>query len=343
MSTYNRQLRLAHRPVGATKETDWNQVEEPLPTPGEGEFVVKILQLSIDPAMRGWMDAAPSYIPPVEIGAVMRAFAAGRVTESHHPHYATGDLVTGEFGVQEYTLSTGAGVYRIDPRVDIPLSAYLGVLGLTGITAYFGLLDVGGFQPGQTVVVSGAAGAVGSTVGQIVKAKGGRAIGIAGGEQKCRYLVERLGFDAAIDYKTESVRKSLRRHAPNGVNAFFDNVGGPILDDVLTRLARHARVVICGAVSQYNTESGPQGPKNYLSLLVSRARMEGFVVFDYAPRYPEAIADMSIWLADGKITNLVDIERGSIIDFPKTLARLFNGANTGKQILDIGSEDPDGV
>lgn len=183
MSTYNRQLCLAHQPVGAAKETDWNLVEEPLPTPGEGEFVVKILQLSIDPAMRGWMDAAPSYIPPVEIGAVMRAFAAGRVIESHHPQYATGDLVTGEFGVQEYALSTGAGVYRIDPRVDIPLSAYLGVLGLTGITAYFGLLDVGGFQPGQTVVVSGAAGAVGSAVGQIVKAKGGRAIGIAGGEQ----------------------------------------------------------------------------------------------------------------------------------------------------------------
>jgi NADPH-dependent curcumin reductase CurA len=182
------------------------------------------------------------------------------------------------------------------------------VLGLTGITAYFGLLDVGGFRPGQTVVVSGAAGAVGSAVGQIAKAKCGRAIGIAGGEQKCRYLVERLGFDAAIDYKTESVRKSLRRHAPDGVDVFFDNVGGPILDDVLTRLARHARVVICGAVSQYNSESGPQGPKNYLSLLVTRSRMEGFVVFDYASRYPEAIEDLSIWLADGKIANLVDIE-----------------------------------
>jgi NADPH-dependent curcumin reductase CurA len=335
MSTYNRQLRLARRPVGAATESDWNLVEEPVPPAGEGEVVVKILQLSIDPAMRGWMDAAPSYVPPVEIGAVMRAFATGRVIESNHRQYATGDLVTGEFGVQEYALSTGEGVYRIDPRVDVPLSAYLGVLGLTGMTAYFGLLDVGGFRPGQTVVVSGAAGAVGSAVGQIVKAKGGRAIGIAGGEQKCRYLVEQLGFDHAIDYKSESVRKSLRQCAPDGVDVFFDNVGGPILDDVLIRLARHARVVLCGAVSQYNSESGPQGPKNYLSLLVTRSRMEGFVVFDYAARYSEAIEDMSIWLADGKLTNVVDIEHGSILDFPKTLARLFAGANTGKQILEI--------
>ena len=337
MSTYNRQLRLARRPVGAATESDWNLVEEPVPQAGQGEFVVKILQISIDPAMRGWMDVAKSYIPPVEIGAVMRAFAIGRVIESNHPQYATGDLVTGEFGVQEYALSTGAGAYRIDPKVDVSLSAYLGVLGMTGMTAYFGLLDVGGFRPGQTVVVSGAAGAVGSAVGQIAKAKGGRAIGIAGGEQKCRDVVEQLGFDHAIDYKSESVRKSLRQYAPDGVDVYFDNVGGPILDDVLTRLARHARVVLCGAVSQYNSESGPEGPKNYLSLLVTRSRMEGFVVFDYAARYPEAIDDMSIWLADGKIANVVDIERGSILDFPKTLARLFSGANTGKQILEISS------
>jgi NADPH-dependent curcumin reductase CurA len=337
MSSNNRQLRLAHRPAGPAAQSDFNLAEEPLPRPGDGEFLVKILQVSIDPAMRAWMDDAPSYIPPVEIGAVMRAFAAGRVVESRHPQYATGDLVTGEFGVQEYALSDGGGVYRIDPSIDAPLSAYLGVLGGTGITAYFGLLEIGGFQAGQTVAVSGAAGAVGSTVGQIVKAKGGRAIGIAGGEQKCRYLVEQLGFDHAIDYKNESVRASLRRHAPDGVNVFFDNVGGPILDDVLTRLAYHARVVICGAISQYNSEDGPQGPKNYLSLLGCRARMEGFVVFDYASRYHEAIEDMRIWLADGKIANLVDIERGSILDFPKTLNRVFNGANTGKQILDISN------
>jgi NADPH-dependent curcumin reductase CurA len=337
MSTNNRQLHLAHRPVGAAVQSDFNVAEEPLPRPGDSEFLVKILQVSIDPAMRAWMDDAPSYIPPVEVGAVMRAFAAGRVVESRHPQYATGDLVTGEFGVQEYALSDGRGVYRIDPSIDAPLSAYLGVLGRTGITAYFGLLEVGEFEPGQTVAVSGAAGAVGSTVGQIVKAKGGRAIGIAGGEKKCRYLVEQLGFDHAIDYKNESVRASLREHAPNGVNVFFDNVGGPILDDVLTRLAYHARVVICGAVSQYNAEDRPQGPKNYLSLLGCRARMEGFVVFDYTSRYHEAIEDIRIWLADGKITNLVDIERGSVLDFPKTLNRVFNGANTGKQILDISN------
>ena len=214
MSTNNRQLRLAHRPVGAAKERTGTWSKKLSRPAGEGEFVIKILQLSIDPAMRGWMDAAPSYIPPVEIGAVMRAFAAGRVIESHHPRFATGDLVTGEFGVQEYALSTGAGVYRIDPRADIPLSAYLGVLGLTGITAYFGLSGCRRVPARADRGGSGAAGAVGSAVGQIVKAKGGRAIGIAGGEQKCRYLVERLGFDAAIDYKTESVRASLRPHAP---------------------------------------------------------------------------------------------------------------------------------
>jgi NADPH-dependent curcumin reductase CurA len=265
----------------------------------------------------------------------MRAFATGHVVESRHPEYSAGDLVTGEFGVQEYALSTGEGVYRIDPSINVPPSAYQGVLGGTGITAYFGLLDVGGFQPGQTVAVSGAAGAVGSTVGQIVKAGGGRVIGIAGGEEKCRYLVKRLGFDHAIDYKRESVRASLRQHAPQGVNVFFDNVGGPILDDVLTRLAYHACVVICGAVSQYNSDSGTQGPKNYLSLLGTRSRMEGFVIFDYAARYSEAVEDMSIWLADGKIANVVDIKRGSILDFPHTLGRVFNGANIGKQILEI--------
>lgn len=334
----NRQYRLAQRPVGAAKETDWDLVTEPVPNPADGQFVVQIHQISLDPAMRGWMNAGRSYIPPVEIGAVMRAFATGAVVASRHPDFPVGELVTGEFGVQEYALSDGTGVRRIDPELPVPTSAYLGLLGLTGLTAYFGLLDVGQFQPGQTVVVTGAAGAVGSTVGQIAKLHGAKVIGIAGGTEKCRYLVDELGFDAAIDYKTENIRQALRTHAPSGADVFFDNVGGDILNDGLLRLAPRARVVICGAVSQYNSTTGAQGPDNYLALLIARARMEGFVVSDYEDRYPEAIEALSQWIADGRLINVEDIVQGSILAFPKTLTRLFNGQNTGKLILELAVE-----
>lgn len=333
----NRQYRLAHRPVGAAKETDWDLVTELVPNPGDGEFVVQIQQLSLDPAMRGWMNAGRSYVPPVEIGAVMRAYGTGAVVASRHPDFPVGELVTGEFGVQEYALGDGHGVRRIDRRLPVPTSAYLGVLGLTGLTAYFGLLDVGQFQAGQTVVVTGAAGAVGSTVGQIAKLHGGRVIGIAGGTDKCRYLVDELGFDAAIDYKTENIRQSLRTHAPSGADVFFDNVGGDILDDGLLRLATGARVVICGAVSQYNSTTGAHGPRNYLALLIARARMEGFVVTDYEDRFAEASEALAQWLADGRLINVEDIVHDSILAFPETLAQLFAGKNTGKLILDLGS------
>ena len=333
MTTANRQVRLAARPVGEPLPTDWEHVEEPVGEPGDGEFLVRVRYLSIDPAMRGWMNAGRSYIRPVEIGEVMRAGAVGEVIASRHPGFAAGDQVSGMFGVQEYCVSDGRGVIRVDPET-APLPTYLGTLGMSGMTAYFGLIDIGRPEPGQTVVVSGAAGAVGSIVGQVAKILGCRVVGIAGGERKCRMLVEEFGFDAAIDYQSQDLRKALREHAPDGVDVYFDNVGGDILDAVLGRLARGARVVICGAISQYNSTE-PKGPANYLSLLVNRATMTGMVVFDYADRYPEGVAQLAAWLAEGRLTSLEDVVSGSVTDFPDTLMRLFRGENHGKLVLEI--------
>jgi NADPH-dependent curcumin reductase len=335
MTTTNRQIRLAARPTGLPDAGCWQLTEEPVPEPGDGELRVAISHVSLDPAMRGWMNDARSYIPPVEIGAVMRAAAAGEVTASNHPGFAVGDHVTGAFGVQEHAISDGAGVVRADTAL-AALPTWLGTLGLTGMTAYFGLRDVGRAQAGDTVVVSGAAGAVGSVAGQIAKLDGCRAIGIAGGEEKCRWLLDDLGFDAAIDYRSEDVRRALRGHAPDGVDVYFDNVGGEILDAVLTRLARGARVVICGAVSQYNATGAVRGPSNYLSLLVARASMTGMVVFDYADRYAEAAAEMAGWLGDGRLTTREDVVEGGVEAFPETLLRLFRGENIGKLVLKVG-------
>ncbi|HET6356207.1 NADP-dependent oxidoreductase [Streptomyces sp.] len=334
MSRTNRQLRLAARPVGEPRSTDWQQVEEPVAEPGDGEFLVQVLYLSIDPAMRGWMNAGKSYIRPVEIGEVMRAGAVGRVIASRHPEFSVGDHVSGSFGVQEYCVSDGHGVTKVDPAT-APLPVYLGTLGMSGMTAYFGLLDIGRPEPGQTVVVSGAAGAVGNVVGQVAKILGCRVIGIAGGERKCRSLVEEFGFDAAIDYQTEDVRKALREHAPDGVDIYFDNVGGDILDAVLTRLARGARIVICGAISQYNNTEPVKGPSNYMSLLVNRASMTGMVVFDYAGRYGEGVAQLAEWLGDGRLLSKEDVVSGGVETFPETLMRLFRGENLGKLVLQI--------
>ncbi|MBT2388529.1 NADP-dependent oxidoreductase [Streptomyces sp. ISL-1] len=337
MSRTNHQLRLAARPVGQPRPTDWGHVEEQVGEPGDGELLVQVLYLSIDPAMRGWMNAGKSYIRPVEIGEVMRAGAVGRVIASRHPDFAVGDHVSGTFGVQEYCVSDGRGVIKVDPAL-APLPVYLGTLGMTGITAYFGLLDIGRPLAGQTVVVSGAAGAVGSVVGQIAKILGCRVIGIAGGERKCRSVVEEFGFDAAIDYQAEDVRKALRQHAPDGVDVYFDNVGGDILDAVLTRLARGARIVICGAVSQYNNTEPVKGPSNYMSLLVNRASMTGMVVFDYADRYSEATTQLAEWLADGRLKSMEDVVSGGVAAFPETLMRLFRGENLGKLVLKIADE-----
>jgi NADPH-dependent curcumin reductase CurA len=333
MPTINHQFRLAARPVGLPKRTDWNYTQEPLGDPAIGQFLVKILYASLDPAMRGWMNEAKSYIPPVGIGEVMRAGGAGRVIASQNPNFAIGDHVVGAFGMQEYALSDGKGVYKVDPRL-APLPVYLGTLGMPGFTAYFGLLDVGAVKAGDTVVVSGAAGAVGMPTGQIAKIKGARAVGLAGSPEKCEYVVKELGFDACINYKTEDVRAALRKHCPTGINVYFDNVGGPLLDTALAQLARGARVVLCGAISQYCSTTGVKGPDNYLSLLVNSARMEGFVVFNYAARYAEALREMAGWRAAGKLKSREDIVAG-LETFPETLLKLFCGENFGKLVLKI--------
>jgi NADPH-dependent curcumin reductase CurA len=327
----NRQVRLAARPPGRPEPTDWEFTSEPVPEPGAGQFGVAVSHLSVDPAMRGWMSDRPSYIPPVKLGAVMRAGAVGRVTASEHPGFAVGEYVVGMFGVQEHALSDGRGVTKIDISLAEP-PTFLGALGSTGLTAYFGLLDTGRLKEGDTVVVSGAAGAVGSVAGQIAKIKGCRAIGIAGGPGKCRAVTGEFGFDAAIDYRGQNVRKALREHAPDGVDVYFDNVGGEILDAVLTCLARGARIVICGAVSQYN-EAQVRGPANYLMLLVARASMTGMLVFDYADRYPQAMTELAGWLRSGRLVAREHIVHGSVQDFPEALLMLFDGANTGKLVL----------
>jgi NADPH-dependent curcumin reductase len=331
MSPTNHQVRLAAHPAGLPIATDWEFTSEAVPTPGPGRFVVAVSHLSIDPAMRGWMNAGRSYIAPVEIGAVMRAGGIGRVTASEHPGFAVGDYVSGVFGVQEYAVSDGRGVIKLDTEVASP-TTYLGALGMTGLTAYFALLDVGRPKPGDVVVVSGAAGAVGSVAGQIAKIKGCRVIGIAGGPEKCRAVVEEFGFDAAIDYRAGDLRKALREHAPRGVDVYFDNVGGEILDTVLTCIARGARIIICGAVSQYN-EARDRGPANYMMLLVARASMTGMLVFDYADQYPQAMAEMVGWYRAGQLVSREHIVHGGVHDFPDALLMLFEGKNTGKLIL----------
>jgi NADPH-dependent curcumin reductase len=337
MTIVNRQVRLANRPAGVPDDSCWELTEEPVPEPGEGEFVVEVSHLSLDPAMRGWMNDAPSYIPPVGLGEVMRAGAVGRVTASQHGGFAVGDHVYGAFGVQEHALSDGVGAIVVDPDL-APLPTYLGTLGMTGMTAYFGLFDVARLKEGETVVVSGAAGAVGSVVGQIAKIKDCRVIGIAGGPEKCAWIVEELGFDAAIDYKSEDVRRALRGAAPDGVDVYFDNVGGEILDAVLTRLARGARIVICGAVSQYNATERVHGPSNYLSLLVTRSSMTGMVVFDYAPRFGEAVAEIAGWMGEGRLVSREHVLDGGVDAFPAALLKLFAGENTGKLVLSLGRD-----
>lgn len=334
----NHQIRLASRPVGLPTRDNWSHTVEPVAAPPEGGVLVKTLYLSLDPAMRGWMNDAKSYIPPVGIGEVMRAGGIGVVVESKNPAYAAGDHVSASVGVQEYCAIPAdqfkrMGLFKIDTRAGTP-TQWLNVLGMPGMTGYFGLMDVGQPKPGETVVVSGAAGAVGQTVGQLAKIKGCRAVGIAGGKAKCDWVVNELGFDACIDYKAGNVRDGLKEHCPGGVDVYFDNVGGEILDHVLARINRKARIIICGAISQYNNTAPVQGPKNYLSLLVNRARMEGIVVFDYADRYPLAVAEMAGYLKDGRMKSKEDIVRG-LDTFPETLLKLFNGENFGKLVLQV--------
>ncbi|HEY5633042.1 MAG TPA: NADP-dependent oxidoreductase [Burkholderiaceae bacterium] len=335
----NHQARLASRPRGLPVPENWSFTEEPVADPGEGGVVVQALMLSLDPAMRGWMNEGRSYIAPVAIGAVMRAGGVGRVIASNNPAFAVGEHLGGGLGVQEYRAFRAdevkrAGLAPIDPRL-APLEKWLNPLGMPGMTGYFGLLEVGKPEAGETVLVSGAAGAVGQMVGQVAKIKGCRAVGIAGGKDKCDFVVEELGFDACIDYKSGGVREGLKAHCPDGVDVYFDNVGGEILDAALARITRGARIVLCGAISQYNNTTPVQGPKNYLSLLVNRARMEGIVVFDWADRFPEAIREIAGWMAAGKLRSREDVVEGGVRAFPEALNRLFSGGNFGKLVLRV--------
>lgn len=332
----NRQVRLAARPVGLPKATDWKFTTEPVVDPADGQVLVKVLQLSLDPAMRGWMNEGCSYIPPVGIGEVMRAIGVGNVIALRNTAFALGDMVAGGFGTQKYCLvedAKRAELNKIDPRPGGP-EKWLNALGMPGMTAYFGLVEVGQPKAGETVVVPGAAGAVGQTVGQVARIKGCRVVGIAGGKAKCDFVVNELKFDACIDYKGGSVRVGLKAHCPKGADVYFDNVGGDILDVVLTRINKHARIVICGAISQYKNTTPLKGPSNYMMLLVARARMQGMVVFDYADRYGRAIRDIAQWMREGKFISREDVV-GGIENFPATLNKLFSGENFGKLVLKV--------
>ncbi len=333
MSKTNTQIKLAKRPVGLPDESIWNIEENEIPSIQEGEVLVQLEYISLDPAMRGWLNDARSYIPPVQIGEVMRAGSVGKVIESKNNRFEVGTYLYGTGGVQQYIATDGKGWIPVNPGL-APLPMYLGTLGMPGFTAYFGLLNVGKLKEGETVLVSGAAGAVGSIVGQIAKIKGCTVVGIAGGTEKCKYLIDELDFDAAIDYKNEDVRQGIKTHCPKGIDVYFDNVGGEILDLALGRLAMHARIVICGAISQYNNTTEVKGPSNYLSLLVNRATMQGFVVFDYAKDYGTAAREMAGWIQSGKLKSKEHIEEG-IENFHETFLKLFNGNKRGKLVLKV--------
>jgi len=326
---------LRERPQGMVQESNFEFREQPVPEPGDGEVLVQNLYLSFDPTFRGQMMDRPNYVPPMQIGDVMRGGSAGKVVQSNNPDFQPGDLVSGAGGWQDYFVpdtSDLMSVSKIPQDVSIPNS--MSIFGITGLTAYFGLLDVGQPKEGDTVLVSGAAGATGSVVGQIAKIKGCRVVGIAGGPEKCDWLVQKANFDAAIDYKNDNVYKGIREHCPNGVNVYFENVGGEILEAALGCLAMRARVVLCGGISSYNSEQAPPGPRSLMSLVGSRSRMEGFLVLDYEDQFPQARKEMSQWMADGQLISQEDIQEG-FENAPKTFMRLFTGQNRGKQMLKL--------
>ena len=335
----NHRWLLARRPQGELSPEDFRWVEEPLPAITEGELLVKNLYLSCDPTQRGWI-AGDTYLPAVKIGDAVRSFAVAQVVESKNPKWKAGDLVQGLFGWQEYAVATpGKETSPSNLPRGVPIETAMSALGLTGLTAYFGLLEVGRAQPGETVVISGAAGATGSAVGQIAKIKGCRVIGIAGGPEKCKYLVTELGFDAAIDYKSENVGKRLKEICPKGIDVFFDNVGGELLDAALARLALRGRVVLCGAIARYNDQAPSAGPKYLGNLIIQRGRMEGFIVLDFMPRAGEAIGALAGWMKDGRLKDRIDVQHG-LENAPKTLLRLFKGENQGKQLLKLAEPSP---
>jgi NADPH-dependent curcumin reductase CurA len=330
----NRQWLFKRRPRGELSADDLQWVQAPIPEPGEGQILVRNLYVSCDPTQRSWA-AADTYYPAMKIGEVMRAFALGEVLTSRSPEFHRGQLVQGLFGWQDYAVADQQGLYPVLPVPNgVPLETAMSALGNTGMTAYFGLLEVGRARPGESVVVSAAAGATGSIAGQIAKIKGCRVIGIAGGESKCRYLTNELGFDVAIDYKGENVMTRLRQTCPKGIDVYFDNVGGRMLEAALANLALHGRIVICGAISGYNETAPPPGPKNYLKLLTQRGRMEGFVVIDFLPRAAEALEALAAFMREGKLKDQVDVQYG-LENAPAALARLFSGENRGKQLVKV--------
>ena len=329
----NKKIILKKRPAGFPNSDTWELLNSNIPELKEDEFLIRNEYISLDPAMRGWINDSKSYIPPVQLDEVMRAGAIGKVIKSKNEKYKKGDIVTVMNGVQQYAISDGKGQIKIQ-NVGLPLPKYLGVLGMPGMTAYFGLLEIGLPKEGETVLVSGAAGAVGSLVGQIAKIKGCKVIGIAGGKEKCDYLINELNFDDSIDYKTENIWKTIKEKCPDGIDIYFDNVGGQILDAALSKINMKARIVICGAISQYNSKIGYYGPKYYINLLIKRARMEGFVVFDYRDRYLEGAMQMAQWMAEGKIKSKEFIVDG-IENFYEAFGRLFSGKKLGKLVLKV--------
>jgi NADPH-dependent curcumin reductase CurA len=329
----NRQWKLARRPKGLLQAEDFSYGHEPKPVPGEGEILIRNLYLSCDPTQRAWFEY-DTYLPIIKIGEVVRSMGAGRIEASNHPDYKVGDLVSGLLGWQDYVVikPVKGAVNRL--RAEIPIPLALGALGLTGMTAYVGLLDIGKLKEGETVLVSGAAGATGSVAGQIAKVKGCRVIGIAGGPEKCAWVANEGMFDACIDYKADNVAKKIAELCPTGVDLYFDNVGGAILDAALGKLAMHGRVVICGGISSYNAVGRPPGISNISNLIVKRGKMEGFVILDHGARFPEAARDLMGWIQEGRVKNVVDIQTG-LENAPATLNRLFEGKNLGKQLLKI--------
>lgn len=337
MTETNRQWVLAKRPEGLIEDDTFELRTEPVPDLEDGQFLVRVRYLSFDPAQRGWLNDTRGYVPPVAIGEVMRASAAGKVVASRHPGFAKGDLVSGAFGWQEWALSDGTGLVPVNKLPSgIPPNHALSIYGITGLTAYFGLLDVGQPKQGDVVLVSGAAGATGSVAGQIAKLGGCRVVGIAGGGEKCAWLTGKAGFDAAIDYKSEDLGARLSELCPQGVDVYFDNVGWETLDVVLTHLALRARVVLCGAISSGYTMEQRPGPSNYRMLIAQRARMEGFLILDYVDRFPEAIQALTGWVAAGQIVFEEDVAKG-FENAPQTLNRLFMGKNFGKQLLEVAA------
>ncbi len=332
----NRQWRLAQRPKGLIEESDFQWVEESVRPIGDGEVLVRNIYLSLDPANRGWVRKGPSYVEPVAIGEVMRGLTVGVVEASRNERFSEGDIVAGTIGWQDFGFSDGTDLRRIPPG-PLPLTAHLGLFGMVGLTAYFGLLDVGKPKAGETLVVSGAAGAVGSIAGQIGKIVGCRVVGIAGTDAKCAWLTEQLGFDAAINYKTESVVRKLHGHCPDGIDVVFENVGGEILDAELTWINLGARIVICGLISGYNATEPTPGPYAFPMVLIRRARIEGFIVTDYMDRAAEAIQQMIGWYGEGRLIYKVDVYDG-LETAPRNINRLFDGSHDGKLIIKVSDE-----